>query len=325
MDTINNNYKNYGIIMGRQASDFAGGVIPYEIRNPSGDWKPYLVVGEIQRSTNPVLPDADWMDCTCRSFTNCVEIQEKFLTGKESNYNDREVAVGCGVTRQGAYLWQPAEYVRKTGLAQQSTWPDSNGKFDEQYTLPADSIMIQLKAEKSDWLNKWSILHEDIPYDKASLQKHLKHAPIQVVIPGHAITLILSLDDVDRIFDSYPPYEKDVPGANYPGPIVYAKKIVLYKKEEAMDPDTLLIDLKKGDTGSQVLRAKRALRRLGWFSAVDTDIYDDDFADLVMRFSLSNVHDYMSWDYLWERYYHKGSKVGPKHRIIINNSLKYRK
>src|SRR3990167_3105502 len=169
---MNKPFKNLGVIMGSQPKDWAGGTIPYEVRNESCDWTPYIPIGEIQRSVKE-----DWMDCTIRSGTNVIEIQEKHQTGVESNYNDREVAIGAGVTRQGAYLWQGAEYIRKTGLAQQLTWPDSDGTWTEQYTPPSVEIRAKLDKEKADWMTKWSILHEDISFNKASLLYHLKHAP----------------------------------------------------------------------------------------------------------------------------------------------------
>lgn len=321
---MQNNYKNLGVKLGTRASDYVGGTIPYEIRNPSGDWTPYLPVGEIQRGKE------DWMDCTIRSGTNVIEIQEKQQTGVESNYNDREVAIGAGVTRQGAYLWQGAEYIRTTGLAQQATWPDSNGTFDEQYTPPSPEIRAQLDKEKADWLTKWSILHEDIPYDKDSLLYHLKHAPIQVVIPGHAIAeiAILSPSDVNKIMDSYPPYVKNIPG-EYPGPLIFAKKIVLYKKEQALDPDTLLVDIKFGDHGPQVLKLKRALKRLGWvLDGVEAqdgwDMYNDKIAELVFNFQLANL-DRRTWSFWWAFFYYRGRLVDSVTREIINNDLKNRK
>ena len=112
--------KNYGVILGESSADtYVGGTIPYEIRNESGDWTPYLPVGEKQAGKE------DWMDCVIRSHTNSIEIQEKFLTGQESNYCDREVTKGSGTTRRGNTLDKVAEYVRTTGLAQQIIYPDS--------------------------------------------------------------------------------------------------------------------------------------------------------------------------------------------------------
>src|SRR3990167_1848304 len=313
-----NEIKNYGVIMGEYSpTTFVGGTIPYEVRNPSGDWTPYLPVGEKQAGKE------DWMDCVTRSLTNTVEIQEKQQTGQESNYCDREVARGSGTTRQGNNLDRVAEYARTTGLGQQATYPDSGGTFDEQNAPVPTNIRLKLDAEKKGWLSRWDIKYEVIPHDKKSLQYHLKHAPLQVVIPGHAIVNITSNYLVDVIFDSYSPFIKNVPGPQYPGSIIYAMKVVLYKKENSLDPDSLFTDLKLGDTGTQVLKLKRALGRLGWFSN-DTNIYDDRTADTVSKYKLANL-DLGAWGRFWERYLYRGNVVDSRTRESINNNLTKRK
>lgn len=315
--------KNYGVKLGSRINDYIGGTLPYEVRNSSGDWTPYLPIGEIQRGKE------DWMDCTIRTDTNLIEIQEYFLTGVISNYNDREVAIGARVTRQGAYAWQGPEYIRKTGLARQETWPDSGGTFDEQYTQPASDIRQKLDEEKADWLTKWDIKHEDISCTKASLQKHLKHAPLQIIIPGHSVTGIYSPQDIDRIFDSYPPYIKDVPGPYYPGPIIFAKKIVLYKREQAISDNALLLDIKLGDTGRQVEKLLNALDKLNWRLPVRRSnifVYDLDVAGLVMRFKLAGPLAPSYWARQWERFGsadwgYRGTRVDSVTREYINKLI----
>ena len=55
---------------------------------------------------------------------------------------------------------------------------------------------------------------------------HLKQSPIQVVIPGHAVDLIfITPEQVNRYFDSYPPYIKERTDG-----FVSALKYVLRKK-----------------------------------------------------------------------------------------------
>ena len=311
-------FKNLGVINGDYSKlTYVGGSIPYEIRNPSGDWTPHLPVGEKQAGKE------DWFDCVSRSLTNSVEIQEKFLTGTESNYCDRELAKETGTTRQGNYLDKVAEYARTTGLGQQTTYPDSGGTFDEQYQVIPAEIKAKLNAEKSDWLNKWEIKYEKVGFDKPSLQYHLKHAPLQVVIPGHAVVNILSLKDVDTIFDSYLPHVKNVPSVYYPGSIIYALKIVLYKKEQALDPDTLFVNLKYGDTGKEILKLKRALKRLWDDREIkEGDVYDNDLSRVVMNYKLANVCDGV-WARMWERYLFKGREVDKAVRESINQNLKY--
>lgn len=304
--------KNKGVILGSRPTDYIGGTLPYEVRNSSGDWRPYLPVGEIQRGSE------DWMDCVTRSATNTIEIQEKFLTGIESNYCDREVALGSGTTREGNYLYKVSEYIRKTGLAQQATWPDSQGGWNEQYTPPRPPVRAQLDAEKKDWLSKWDIKDEDIPFTKKSLQYHLKHAPIQVVVPGHAVVDIFSQADVEKIMDSYPPYVKGVP-TDYPY-FVAAKKIVLYKRETAIPDSHLLVDIKYLDGGKQVEKLKSALNKLGWLPVIPQGGYDKELVKVVFNFQKANLPR-TGWAFWLALFYNKGTVVDSATREVINTYL----
>ncbi len=306
--------KNLGIKTGSRPSDYTAGALPYEVRNPSGNWKPYLPVGEIQSGLE------DWMDCVSRSATNTIEIQEKFFTGKESNYNDREVALGSGTDRDGNWLWKVADYIRHTGLAQQDTYPDSGGTWDKQYSYPIPfEILQKLNKEKADWKTKWDVKDEDIGWGRESLKYHLKHAPIQVVVPGHAIVAVNSDEDVDEIFDSYPPYLKDVPG-HYKN-FTFAKKIVLYKKEQSVPDNWLLVDIRYLDSGRQVEKLIDALHLFGWAKNIDINApYDKILAEAVLNFQRGNL-SHTSWAYWWAILYYKGKFVGRDTRELINRYL----
>mgnify|MGYP001592537820 CR=1 FL=1 len=110
------NFKQLGFIPGESSpTTYFGSSIPHEVRVENGDWTPYLPVGEKQTGRD------DYMDCTCRSLTTCIETQEKRFTGKEVNYSDRFLAKRSGVTRQGNYLDKVAETARKEGLVAQET------------------------------------------------------------------------------------------------------------------------------------------------------------------------------------------------------------
>ena len=296
---------------------FVAGTLPYEVKNPNGDWTSWVVKGELQFS-----PKADWMDCVSRALTNVVEVQEKQQTGMESNYCDREVALGSETTRQGNYIDKVCEYARTTGLGQQDTYPDSKGDWEEQYQVIPSDTQMALMAEKVKWLSKWEIKYESVSFDKKSLQYHLKHAPLIVVIPGHAMCGIFSNKDIEKVLDSYEPFLKNIPSEYYPGSVIYAMKIVLYKKEQALDPDMLFINLKFGDKGNQVLKLRRALTRLGWFSA-DGDIYDNNLARTVWTYSLANLPRY-GWSWWWAVWY-QGKRVGLDTRESINKNLTKRK
>lgn len=63
--------KNYGVILGSSPTTYGAGVLPYEIRNPSGDWEPFIPPGEWQKSDN-----GDSMSCVTFSAINSIETQE---------------------------------------------------------------------------------------------------------------------------------------------------------------------------------------------------------------------------------------------------------
>lgn len=194
---------NHGIILGQRPEDYQAGAftfISYEERNPSGDWTPYLVTKEKQYGKEDSL--------SCVSFSGCssIEIQEKFLTGKETNYSDRWIAKMSGTTRQGNWLYKVGDTIRKSGLVLETSYPaPANYTFDEYHADIPEPLFSTLRTEGMAWLGQWDVKTEFIPTDKVSLQKHLKHAPLQVVIPGHAIVYVVKADENNlTLFDTYP-------------------------------------------------------------------------------------------------------------------------
>lgn len=87
------------------------------------------------------------------------------------------------------------------------------------------------------------------------------------------------------------------------------------------DSDALYADLKYGDKGTQVLKLKKALKRLGWITEDESNEYNDNLADLVMRYKLANVYDNNIWGRIWERFFYKGKTVDSRTREIINFDL----
>ena len=218
--------KNYGVILGQRVTDWdsrrvGSQKIPYEIVNPSGNWEPHLPVGEKQRNKVD-----DKMDCVTRSFTNSIEVQYKFQTGVERNFSDRFTATMSGTTKKGNYLWKVADSGRLDGLVDEHLYPmNANMTWDEYY----EAIPIELIDKAKEFKNDWQIRYQFIPFDRESLMYHLKQAPIQVVIPGHAVLDFFTTEDVVRYFDSYEPFIKD-----YTGIIASACKIVLTKKDNML-------------------------------------------------------------------------------------------
>lgn len=192
---------NTGVLLGSGTQNlWVGGTIPYEIKLQSGDWRPYVPVGEKQR---PAAVDV--MACVTFSDLNDLEIQEKQQTGIEPNWSDRFIAKLSGTTPQGNYLDKVADTIRKFGLVREEDYPaPPNFTWDSYYSeVPQDVINKAVKRE---------ILYESINADKNTLLYHLKQCPIQVIItntnPHHAVCLLHIDGDTAYYFDSYSPYIK---------------------------------------------------------------------------------------------------------------------
>ena len=207
---------NYGLIEGKRQDDWLGGTIPYEERNPAGDWTPYLPPGEWQKGS------IDTMACVTFSALNSIETQYKFLTGQSRNFADRYLARMSGTTQQGNWLFRVADSIRRDGLVDEAEWPaPDNFTWDSYYTTPPMAVVDKGRA----FLKEWVVQYEWIDVTQESLLRHLKHAPIQVTIPGHAVLNFYKTSDVQKYFDSYSPFVKE-----RTEPFLSAMKIVLSRK-----------------------------------------------------------------------------------------------
>ena len=70
-------FKNYGVILEVKESDYVSGQLPYEVRNESGDWTPYIPLGENQYSSA-----SDTMACVSFSALNVIETTLNYLLAK---------------------------------------------------------------------------------------------------------------------------------------------------------------------------------------------------------------------------------------------------
>lgn len=203
---------NHGVILGQRDTDWQAGeftFITYEVRNESGDWRPYLPTKEIQYGKE------DSLSCVSFSAINAIEMQEKFLTGNETNYSDRWIAKRSGTTTSGNYLYKVADTIRKEGLVLETDYPTPpNYTFAEYHAdIPQDKLNA-LTAKGQEWLKKWDFRYEFVPATKDQMLLHIKQAPLQIVVPGHAIVNFLCEQDVVNYFDTYNPHEKKTPYAN---------------------------------------------------------------------------------------------------------------
>lgn len=309
--------KNYGVKEDIRLTDYTAdlvrGVLPYEVRNASGNYEPYLPPGEWQKSD-----DGDSMACVTFGELNGMETEEKRQTGKQFNYSDRWIAKMSDTTRDGNYLWKVADTIREYGLVLESSYPTPTSyTWNEYHADIPEPLLSELKAEGKAWLKKWDFKYEFVDFSKASLIKHLKHGPIVVIIPGHLVLDFYTTEEIIHYFDSYEPWKKETTQVRS------AMKIVLTPREKALDPDTLLVNLKYGDHGSQVLRLKRALKRLGWgvrFPIDEGDIYNDALARLVLKFQKAHLSR-LSWPYYFHKFFHKGELVDLPTRKVINKVL----
>lgn len=194
---------NYGIIEGRRASDYLGGTLPYEERNPSGDWTSYLPLGEWQANNF-----FDTFACVTFSALNSLETQYKFLTGQSRNFSDRFTArMSDTIPTVGNTLWRVGDSVRGDGIVDEAVWPSPDNYTEVTYYSP---IPQEVKEKGKEFLKDWSVAYEWVDTDKASLIKHLKHSPLQAVIPGHAVLNFFTTQDIINYFDSYEPFLKQV-------------------------------------------------------------------------------------------------------------------
>lgn len=219
-----------GVLPGpqRRPTDFVAGevsALPYEVRVSSADWTPYAPPGERQFNYR-----ADSMSCVSFSAVNVIECQEKLLTGLSQNYSDRWIAKMSGTTKDGNWLYKVVDTIRQYGLVLESEYPTPKEPWTwEDYHAPIpEPLLSELKAKGQEWLNLWNISYEWVNnvLTPEGLKHHLKHAPIQLVFPYHAVCGVYNAADWYRYFDTYDPYMKTLNKNNFTD----ALKIVLTPK-----------------------------------------------------------------------------------------------
>lgn len=306
--------KNYGVILGERPTDYRAdliaGALPFEERRLGGDWEAVLPSEEKQFNDN-----GDSMSCVSFAEISGIETQEKNMTGIEPNYSDRWIAKMSDTQREGNYLWKVADAIRKYGLVKEESYPAPLKYTWDQYHAPIpEPLLSKLEAEGQEWLKKWDVKYESVALDRASMLKHIKMAPLTVVIPGHAILNFRTVNDVYYFFDTYPPHKKTTTS------LQAAMKVVLYPKAQAVPDTHLLVDVKYLDSGKQVEKLVYALKASGW-DECEGSVYDQKLADYVLRYQKANLSR-LSWNFWWHVYYHKGRLVDEETRQALNNLLK---
>lgn len=174
---------NTGLISDFSFSLWVGGSIPYEVVNPSGDWRKWAVVHEKQK--DPV----ETMACVSFSCNNCLEIQYKFF-GIDVNFSDRALAKMSGTQMNGNTLERVNDTARNIGLLLESQWPNNpKAKTWEEYyaQIPIETQKLAVKQPFNyEWVARTNDFTEQI-------KKQLKQSPLQITVfapnPNHAVVL----------------------------------------------------------------------------------------------------------------------------------------
>lgn len=193
---------NRGII-DRPRKTPTGAEIPYVARNPSGDWTDYLPEGERQWSRE------DSMSCVTFAMLNCIEAQEKFLTGKTVNYSDRWIAMISGTMRNGNWLQSVADAIAEFGLVREETWPTpSSYTWSEYMARPNATEMTVLKAEGAEWKKTHDFRFGFIETSQDEMMKYIQQCPLSIVFPNHSVANFFNRQEIVNFLDSYEPYRK---------------------------------------------------------------------------------------------------------------------
>lgn len=217
---------NHGVLEGRQPGGRVAGELPYVVRIPNGDWSNVMTTFDTQASSG-----GDRMNCVTESHQHSIERQMMFDIAhglmpqphqdflRRNGYFDANGnikfskkfnAIRNGTTIVGNWLYIVGDDAElDSGLIPEGMFPsETNEIFDAFYDKrQVTQKMINLGREFLQWFAlPWEWIGSDIP----TLMFHLKQAPIQVVIPGHAILEILNKNTLMNYLDSYPPYIKEV-------------------------------------------------------------------------------------------------------------------
>lgn len=197
--------KEMGVLFGQRVTDYVAGKlggVQYNVRNPSGDWRNYVVRGEKQWYQN-----FDTMNCTGYANNNSAEIQIKYLTGAELNFSDRALSVLAECTPQGNYLYKPADVGRKFGRILEKDWPNDEGNLQtwQEYNKP---VPLEVQAKRVRFKEEY----EWVDPSRSSLEYHLKQAPLLIVIQTgsllHNVVCVYSDSKGLWYFDSFDPWLK---------------------------------------------------------------------------------------------------------------------
>lgn len=257
--------KNYGfdpnsVVITPDQYSLAGGQLTGAILREDGQWDDFLP--EFEGQTDPSFETSN---CTAFASTSQIETLFNFLKEKK-NYSDRFVGIKAGTTQAGNNPHAVYEAIRKEGLINEEFLPfdrDLLETVDEYYSFKgADEKKCEIEGQKwvsqYDFKHDWVLTGQSVPQDYRilTLKEALKYSPLSISVtawiledevyvdrgvPNNHLTLLYGFNDKGfKVFDSYDHSKKIL---SYDHNIMFAKRIVLKKKEKSKK--NWLVDLFK--------------------------------------------------------------------------------
>lgn len=223
------------------------GAVDAPVVNESGDWRSAKPIGEKQRIR------FETSNCTSFNWLNAIETYIKYKYDIDINFSDRWLGIVAGTTLYGNDPHKVAEAIRKNGLIPEYLlhYSENLNNASEYYSFKDADEDVCRDAGK-EWLDHWEFYHEwvvnpqmnlTVEEKKVRIKEALKRSPLGLSVAAwtkqdgvyvknpaerdNHWTSILCQDDLNRIFDSYEPYDKDL---DVLYDFMYVKQFVLLKR-----------------------------------------------------------------------------------------------
>lgn len=172
--------KNYGLVINEIADDqyILGAIGGRLFLQPDGQWDKYLPEYEAQADIYETA------GCTVWGWENLIEMIDRRVFGKKSNYSERFIYSIAKIRPPGADPHAVAECIRNNGLIDNDILPLSATYEEFISPVPCSTIPIGQK-----WLSEYQFYHEWLwktPLDKQHrtdvIKDCLKYSPLGVTV-----------------------------------------------------------------------------------------------------------------------------------------------
>lgn len=203
----------------------------FPVLKEDGNWESLLPTEERQNIRN-----IETYNCTGFNTLNAIEILVYKLTGKRENYSDRWVGIIAKTKAPGNDPHKVAEAIREYGLVKEESLPFSDDikDIDEYYSFKGltQGQIDALYEEAKQWKKTYDFKHswvftpgQPILEQINNIKIALKNSPLAVGVYAWASdnrnvyyslgqenhwTNIYNVSDFIKVFDSYPPFKKDI-------------------------------------------------------------------------------------------------------------------